>query len=340
MKSRAFQCVRKQYPDVEEELLEEIWNEAMKQNQVIIDYLAEMRKVEATAGQPFKAKAYGTAIASIKSGGVPIMSGKQAAKLKGIGAKIEKKIDEILATGHLGALERKPEELKTQSAIIDHFMTIWGIGLSKAKELYAKGYRKIEDIPMSLLNRQQQIGFKYREAFLQKIPRADITEFDTTIHELINNPEIEMVIAGSYRRGLPQSGDIDVLMRPSSISAPKINLLGIVTKMQNKNIIIDTLTLGEKVFMGVILWKGIARRLDIHVVPYSEWAPQLLYFTGSNIFNIEMHSYAMKRGYKLGEHGLTYRNTGVKIPTETEADIFTQLGVKYIPPEDRATFPY
>ena len=53
------------------------------------------------------------------------------------------------------------------------FCKIWGVGPSKAQEIYSKGIRSIEELKTKtdLLNKNQKIGLKYYEDLLHKIPR-------------------------------------------------------------------------------------------------------------------------------------------------------------------------
>ena len=53
------------------------------------------------------------------------------------------------------------------------FCKVWGIGPSKAQQLYKEGIKTIEQLRerTDLLNKNQRLGLKYYEDFLKKIPR-------------------------------------------------------------------------------------------------------------------------------------------------------------------------
>jgi DNA polymerase/3'-5' exonuclease PolX len=94
----------------------------------------------------------------------------------GIGKSLIEKIDEILKTGRLKKLENYLKEPKIN--ILISFCKIWGVGPSKALELYKKGFLSISQLRESgkdELNNQQQIGLVYYEDLLQKIPREEVT---------------------------------------------------------------------------------------------------------------------------------------------------------------------
>lgn len=104
----------------------------------------------------------------------------------------------------------------------------------------------------------------------------------------------------------------------------------------------------QQKYLGVCQLPGPGRRhrrLDIIVVPYSEFACALLYFTGSAHFNRSMRALAKTKGMSLSEHALStavVRDTrglrvgsGRVLPTPTEKDVFRLLGLPYREPAER-----
>ena len=89
------------------------------------------------------------------------------------------------------------------------------------------------------------------------------------------------------------------------------------------------------------------RRLDIILVPPTEKATALMYFTGSAHFNRSMRLLATKVGMSLSEHSLRKNiirggqgkkeklNKGTILSTPTEESIFEHLGLIYRPPTER-----
>ena len=65
-----------------------------------------------------------------------------------------------------------------------------------------------------MLTKGQRIGLKYFQDFEERIPRKEIEATEKILRSEIQrlDPDYEITICGSYRRGLPTSGDIDVLL--------------------------------------------------------------------------------------------------------------------------------
>lgn len=106
---------------------------------------------------------------------------------------------------------------------------------------------------------------------------------------------------GSYRRGRPNSGDIDILLtHPSFTEATKNShpkmLENIIDKLNKANFLTDTLSSGHMKYMGVCQLPvedgeentNLHRRIDIRLVPIENYWCGLLYFTGSDFFNTQM----------------------------------------------------
>ena len=67
------------------------------------------------------------------------------------------------------------------------------------------------------MSRVQQIGLKYYDEFQLKIPRAEVEAIAATISSharrvTVSDDGVETIIVGGYRRGKPESGDVDVIL--------------------------------------------------------------------------------------------------------------------------------
>jgi DNA polymerase/3'-5' exonuclease PolX len=105
--------------------------------------------------------------------------------------------------------------------------------------------------------------------------------------------------------------------------------------MKEAGYIEEVLALGEHKCMAICRL-GTARRLDLLLTPNDEYAYALLYFTGSDQFNVAFRHHALEMGYTLNEHCLTALHADMPVPSmKTEKDIFRFLGLRYIVPEQR-----
>lgn len=126
-------------------------------------------------------------------------------------------------------------------------------------------------------------------------------------------------LVGSFRREAPDSGDIDVLIGyPEELAEKEAEqkYKEIIRRLQETGYITDTLAKGPKKCMFIVKLASSgelskARRLDLLLTPPKEFPYALLYFTGSDKFNIQVRKKATEKGYSLSEHGLnsTYQNS-------------------------------
>ncbi|HXQ91471.1 MAG TPA: helix-hairpin-helix domain-containing protein, partial [Nitrososphaerales archaeon] len=107
--------------------------------------LADYTEVE--DDQPYRARAYRRAAQTIESYPDPIENlweEKKLQDLPGIGENIEKKIDEILRTGKLQALEKAKSRIPVD---VPSLIKIEGIGPKTVKLLYSQlKIRSIDDL--------------------------------------------------------------------------------------------------------------------------------------------------------------------------------------------------
>lgn len=315
-------------------------------NDIIIRELNVLYKNEQQNRQPFKARAYAKVIQQIRDLDVQITSWDDLQQITGIGEKIRAKIDEIFATGKLQAADRIRQE--TSGSLFDNLMKIYGVGTAKAKELIEKHkVASIHDLcerQDELLNDKQRIGLMYYSDLQNRIPREEMLRHERFIKEIVAtiSDTFEVDIVGSFRRGSLDSGDIDVLLRlPASCSQQYVKSMftKVCDTFQEMKYILHILAKGDKKCMGVCRLDGMdARRIDLLMTPYHEYPYALLYFTGSDDFNVAMRKHARSKGYTLNEHGMKKINDeAIDIPTmENENDIFSFLKIPYYPPEQRA----
>jgi len=307
----------------------------------ILDALEVLRIRDLQSGEKFSAIAYSKAIKELKKL-EKIESVDDVEGVSGVGKKIKLKIKEILETGELEAATKAMSELKID--VYQELLKIQGVGPVKAKDLIENhGISSIEDLrkQQELLNEVQKKGLKYYEDSLERIPRVEMIEHEKKILSVIKAP-LEATIVGSFRRGAETSGDIDVLIKaPESYTKKQLKEVfeTIIETYQKEEYLIDILASGEKKCMGYVKLNkdSKARRLDLLITPEKEYAYAILYFTGSDLFNVAFRKYALSKGYTINEHLMKPKVEDVKAVPEmkTEKDIFKFLGLKYKEPKDR-----
>lgn len=287
-----------------------------------------------------------------------IIHGNELEKIKGIGPKTIARIDEIIKTGKLSEIIEKEKQYES----ITELSQIYGIGPSKASLFYEQyGIKSIKDLIKAsknkkiILTHQMQLGIKYKNTLVDKIPHPLIKIAEKTILDKIksSNSDLIAVVCGSFRRKKDFSSDIDILLTHPDITNTN-NKQGIfldkVVNILTNFFIIDKLTESSKRhFQGFATFKNIINnypdfdvvnsvvRLDIIIVPYSSYYSAIMHFTGSAIFNQKMRLHAKSMNMKLSEYGL-YKYVNKKeilLEINSENDIFNALLLKYIPPEKR-----
>ena len=316
----------------------------------IVEALSILQQRDLSEKKSFQARAYQTVIKQLKEKqklGQPVRTFADLQDIKGLGEKIQKKIQEIFETGQLQSAEKAKEVYHTES--LKAFQNIYGVGPVKAKELVDQGFRTIEDLRDAIrlnhqiFNEKQLIGLHYYEDLLERIPREEMDQHKQLLHEYLPAELVfDSEIVGSYRRGLASSGDIDMLIKASPVKSIIRNIQHLFTEfvddLKEEGYIKHILALGPHKCMAICQLEGkLARRLDLLLVLQEEYAYSMLYFTGSDRFNVAFRQYCLSKGYTLNEHTLTRINDAVAVvpPMETEQDIFRFVGLRYIAPSDR-----
>ena len=286
-----------------------------------------------------------------------ILSGIELKSIKGIGIKTITRIDEIIKTGKLSEIKEKKEQYDS----VTELASIYGIGPSKASYFYEKFNIKnikelLENKEIKLTN-QMKLGIKYKDVLVDKIPRILIARLEIFIQKEIYtiDKDILSIICGSYRRNKDYSSDIDILITSKKLTDIKKsgNILKIILDKLEQNLIIDKLTESYNThFQGFGTFKNIPDlpkdydhsifntninviRIDIIVIPLQSFYTAMMHFTGPGDFNIKLRKHAKLLNMKLNEYGLFKVNNNKQIIINSEVDIFSNLLLKYLPPENR-----
>ena len=303
--------------------------------------------LELKGENPFKTRAYQNGARTIESLTEPlskVVEENRLGDIKGIGEALQQKITELVTTGRL----KYYEELKASipPGLVE-MLGIPGLGPKKVKAMHDKlGLDSIETLEAACKAGQvaelegfgdktqakilEGIQFKRTYAARHHLSHALATA-EPVLELLRAHPDvIRCSTGGSLRRWRETIGDIDFLVsskKPAAViefftSQPGI--LSISAKGDTK--------------ASVILEGGI--QADLRVVTDAEYPFALAYFTGSKEHNIVMRQRAIARGLRLNEYGLfksneETRDPALRVPCQTEEDIFHELGLAYIAPELR-----
>jgi len=259
-------------------------------NSSFITHLDKIKQARLLTLDEIGVRAYSTSIASLSAYPHKLTSPAEITRLPGCSEKIATLWIEWFTSAepdapdsqrHLAvtdALDRD-EDLR----ILKLFWNIWGVGAETARKFYLeRGWRDLDDIVeygwhSGALNRVQQIGVKFYDDFLVKIPRREVEEISDIIlrharlcrglpeewwsnkndgctgnwskpddgrgDECWDPRDMVCVIVGGYRRGKSECGDVDVILSHRDEEYTKDLVVDVVKSLEEEQYITHTLTL-------------------------------------------------------------------------------------------------
>jgi DNA polymerase/3'-5' exonuclease PolX len=202
------------------------------------------------------------------------------------------------------------------------FTKIHGIGPSRARDLMNAGHRSIADLRsekgLNSLRPLERTCLSCYEDLQQRIPRNEVQEFVEIVEKVVKNevPESEVIAAGSFRRGLPTCGDIDILiMIPDNYDG--IHLISFLHEKlgaKGANLFVYDLTnVSENSTNYMCIGKlpksgSLYRRIDVKVYNAPQYPFALSAFTGCDHWNRSLRYFARKKGFSLSDKGLTVKS--------------------------------
>ncbi len=262
--------------------------------------------------------------------------------LDGVGKSIKADLEAIRETGTCPAREDLLDKL--DRGLLD-VIKIQGLGPKKIKALYDElGITSLESMKEAAeaekIRELDGFGAKTEEKILAEIERlADSVgrtplplalelaqDMKAKLEELDEVERIE--IAGSIRRGKETIGDIDLLVASTT---PEPIMKAAREAPQVASVIVS----GDKK-TSVRLNQGI--QVDVRVVNPEVFGSALHYFTGSKEHHVKLRTRAKREGLKISEYGVFDNATGERLASSTEEELFSALGLEYIPPEIREGF--
>ncbi|GAB4258077.1 DNA polymerase/3'-5' exonuclease PolX [Thermincola ferriacetica] len=307
----------------------------------VLDEIAALLEIKGE--DIFKIRAYQRAARAIENLDVDITDLFRQKKLNGIsgvGKNIAAKLEELLSTGRLIYLEKLRGEIPPG---LVEMMNVPGVGPKMARTFYEKlgisSLKELEDAARGKKIRSLPgMGSKTELNILRGIEmlksggRGRITlglawtVADSLLNFLRSLPwVVDAETAGSTRRMKEAIGDIDIVV---GTEEPEKVAEVFIKHPQVKEVLAHGSTK-----ISVLLKFGV--QVDLRLVRPDEFWTALHHFTGSKEHNVRLRERAHKIGIKINEYGLFKIDSDERIPVSGEEDIYTALGLAYIPPELR-----
>ena len=136
--------------------------------------------------------------------------------------------------------------------------------------------------------------------------------------------------AGSLRRGRETAGDLDLLATGPACAPERADAA--VEYVAAYPGIHSMIAKGEN---KVSFYLGNSLQVDVRLLPSTCYGAALQYFTGSKAHNVSLRQRALKMGYTLSEWALARLDDNATVAAATEEEIYTALGMDWMPPEMR-----
>ena len=310
--------------------------QANDQTAALLEEYADL--LEMTGGDPFRARVYTKAARAIAAHPQDVAELTPAALLRipGVGKSIAAKVAEITRTGAFAELE----DLRTDIPDgVRQLTRIPALGPRRALQLYreltiSSPDQLREAIEAGRLNDLKGFGPRSADKLLRGIDllataggRVLLNVAAETAAAVIDAvgpvPGCERITAaGSLRRAAESIGDVDVLAAAQD-SAP---LMAALTAMPEAAEVIASGPTKTSIRTSAGL------QVDLRVVPLDCWGAALQYFTGSQRHNVAIRALAVRGKLRLSEYGLFDAESGERIVSRTEEEVYDRLGLAWIPP--------
>ena len=318
-------------------------------NKSIAQLLGETADLlEIAAGDPFRIRSYRRAAEAVENSTEQLSSlinepGRLLA-IQGIGKGMAANIQEIEARG---SLKLRDELLTKYRASMLELLKLPGMGPKTVSLLWeALEVSDIDQLEAAIQAGKLKTLPRFGQKLIEKISRG-ITEYRKNSGRFLMNtataaaervilylkqfPGIERVLpAGSLRRGRETVGDLDLLATGPACSAEAVAAAVEYTAAYPP--IVELLAKGQNK-VSFRLRTGL--QVDVRLLPESCYGAALQYFTGSKMHNVSLRQRALKRGYTLSEYALSRLDDGTVVAAASEEEIYSALGMDYIPPELR-----
>jgi DNA polymerase (family X) len=315
-------------------------------NEIVAALLQEYADLlEISGGDPFRARNYEKAAKSVAgySGDVDLLDAVTLRQIHGVGASIANKIVEYQQTGTIAALEELragvPDGVREMTKVPAlgpkrAFQLYRELGISSVGELSAAiDQGRLRDLRGFGPKSEDKLkhGIALSRSLGQRVPlnvASDVAE--RVIAAISAVPGCERCdYAGSLRRYAETIGDVDVLAAAGD-SGPLMRAL-VELPAVTQVIAQGEAKTSVRVSTGHPA-QGGSIQVDLRVVPLECWGAALQYFTGSQAHNVAIREIAVRQKLKLSEYGLFDVESGDRIVSATEDEVYRRLGMAWVPP--------
>lgn len=304
--------------------------------------------LELKGGEYFKARAYrngARAIAESSDDIGKLIKENRLTLVKGIGYALATQIEELYTGGESSLLKQLRAELPP--GIIE-LASVPGLTVRKVGQLHdALGITTVEQLRTAAtagkVRQVKGFGAKTEQKLLQAIAGHKNREQRIHLHHAGRAGErileyleaapgfVQAELAGSLRRSKETVSGIIVVASAKTPAKLIGHFLGFPELVRVEE--------QTPQYCSVVLSDGI--KTTLFAVKPKEFAAVLLQATGSEAHGKKLKQAAAKKKLKLSERGIQKlgaakaKNAARTIRVETEADIYKQLGMQYVPPELR-----
>lgn len=317
----------------------------VRPNEEVADLLREYADLlRITGGDPYRARVYERAARGVAGhgGDVATLAGPALRRIPGVGASIADKIAEYVRTGRVAEIDalraRMPDGVRELTSVPT-------LGPKKALALSEElGISSVDELDAALesgrLNGRKGFGPKTLDNLRRGVAllrqargRAHLDVASDLAERIVSRlaalPECgRCEHAGSLRRMRETVGDLDILATADEPGPLMAAFAGMPE-------VSEVIARGETK-TSVRTTDGV--QVDLRVVPPEVWGAALQYFTGSQAHNVRVRELAVTAKLRLSEYGLFDAESGERIVSATEEEVYERLGLPWIPPtlrEDR-----
>ena len=326
-------------------------------NELVAALLQEYADLLQISGSdPFRARNYEKAAKSVAGfgGDVDLLDAAALQRIPGVGASIAAKIVQYQQTGTIKELDdlraTVPDGVREMTKIPAlgprrAFQLYRELGIGSVAELSAAiDDGRLRDLRGFGAKSEDKLrhGIELARSLGQRVPLNVASEVAERIEAAIGDvPGCQRCAhAGSLRRFAETVGDVDILATATE-SGPLmqrlIELPGVTEVIAHgdtkTSVRMSTGHPAQAGGTGGSLPGGQRSiQVDLRVVPPDCWGAALQYFTGSQAHNVAVREIAVRKKLKLSEYGLFDAESGDRIVSATEEEVYARIGMAWVPP--------